>query len=383
MPQKERPPFRADHVGSLLRPDAIKQAREKLLGADSADVNLAPHDNEELRAIEDRCILDVIALQKRAGLRSATDGEFRRRSWWLETVMNWEGFGATRQGASSPFAWRNENGKQQDFSMLWIKEKIRWRPSAVVRAFEFLNANTDAVAKVTMPAPQVVHGHLGGDKAIRDSLYGDVDAFWEDLVAAYRQEFNALVGAGAKYIQFDDTLIAFLCDPDYQDAVRAWGQEPQQALEEYARRTNQVIDGRPDDVTVTLHQCRGNREGMWSAQGGYDPVADVMLNQINVDGYFLEFDSERAGSFEPLKYLPKGKTVVLGLVTTKRPDLESADGLKRRIEAAAKFAPIEQLALTPQCGFASSVVGNPLTEADEEAKLARIVEVAHEVWPDA
>lgn len=383
MPQKERPPFRADHVGSLLRPDAIKQAREKLLGADTADVNLAPHDNEELRAIEDRCILDVIALQKRAGLRSATDGEFRRRSWWLETVMNWEGFSATRQGASSPFAWRNENGKQQDFSMLWIKEKIRWRPSAVVRAFEFLNANTDAVAKVTMPAPQVVHGHLGGDKAIQDSLYGDVDAFWEDLVAAYRQEFNALVGAGAKYIQFDDTLIAFLCDPDYQDAVRAWGQEPQQALEEYARRTNQVIDGRPDDVTVTLHQCRGNREGMWSAQGGYDPVADVMLNQINVDGYFLEFDSERAGSFEPLKYLPKGKTVVLGLVTTKRPDLESADGLKRRIEAAAKFAPIEQLALTPQCGFASSVVGNPLTEADEEAKLARIVEVAHEVWPDA
>lgn len=383
MARKQRPPFRADHVGSLLRPDAIKQARRKLLGADAADVNLAPHDNAELRAIEDRCIADVIALQKRAGLRSATDGEYRRRSWWLETVMNWEGFTATRQGAASPFAWRNEKGKQQDFSMLWIEQKIRWRPSAVVRAFEYLAANTDAVAKVTMPAPSVVHGHLGGDKAIRDSLYGDVDAFWEDLVAAYQQEFNALVDAGAKYIQFDDTLIAFLCDPDYQDAVRAWGQEPEEALAEYARRTNQVIDGRPDDVTVTMHQCRGNREGMWSAQGGYDPVADVMLNQINVDGYFLEFDSERAGGFEPLKYLPKGKTVALGLVTTKRPGLESADDLKRRIDEAAKFAPIEQLALTPQCGFASSVVGNPLTEAEQEAKLALIVEVAHDVWPDA
>lgn len=383
MAQKQRPPFRADHVGSMLRPDALKQAREKLLGADTADVNLAPHDNAELRAVEDSCILDAIALQKRAGLRSATDGEYRRRSWWLETVMNWEGFTCTRKGTASPFAWRNEKGIQQESSMLWIKDKIRWRPSAVVRAFEYLNANTDAVAKVTMPAPSIVHGHVGGDKAIRESLYGDVDAFWEDVVAAYKQEFNALVEAGAKYIQFDDTMIAFMCDPDYQDAARAWGQEPLEAVEEYARRTNQVIDGRPDDVTVTLHQCRGNREGMWSAQGGYDPVADVMLNQINVDGYFLEFDSERAGSFEPLKYLPKGKTVALGLVTTKRPELESADDLKRRIEQAAKFAPIDQLALTPQCGFASSVVGNPLTEAQEEAKLALIVEVAHDVWPDA
>ncbi len=383
MAQKERPPFRADHVGSLLRPDALKQAREKLLGADTADVNLAPHDNSELRAVEDSCILDAIALQKRAGLRSATDGEYRRRSWWLETVMNWDGFTCTRKGAASPFSWRNEKGKQQDSSMLWIKDKIRWRPSAVARAFEFLAANTDAVAKVTMPAPSVVHGHLGGDKLIRESLYGDVDAFWEDVVAAYKQEFNALVEAGAKYIQFDDTLIAFLCDPNYQDAVRAWGQEPEEALAEYARRTNQVIDGRPADVTVTMHQCRGNREGMWSAQGGYDPVADVMLNQINVDGFFLEFDSERAGSFEPLKYLPKGKTVALGIVTTKRAELESADEIKRRLDDAAKFAPIEQLALTPQCGFASSVVGNPLTEADEEAKLARIVEVAHDVWPDA
>jgi 5-methyltetrahydropteroyltriglutamate--homocysteine methyltransferase len=382
--KKDKPPFRADHVGSLLRPERLKAARERLLGPDTAEQNLAPHDNVELRAVENACIEDVIALQKRAGLRSATDGEFRRRSWWLELIMNWEGFSATRQGEASPFGWHDAEGRRrQDFSHLQITGKIRWRRSAVVRAFEFLKSHTDAVPKVTIPAPQVVHIHVGGDAAIRESLYGDTDPFWEDVISAYRKEFAALIDAGAKYIQFDDTAIAFLCDPAYQEAARAWDQEPEDALDEYARRMNQVLDGRPGDVTVTLHQCRGNREGMWAAKGGYDLVADVMFNQINVDGYFLEYDSERAGTFEPLRFLPKGKVVALGLVTTKRADRESADELKCRIEEASTFTPIERLALTPQCGFASSVVGNPLGEADEEAKLRRIVEVAAEVWPDA
>ena len=383
MTEKTVPPFRADHVGSLLRPDALKQAREKLLGAQTADSNLGPHDNAELRAIEDACVRDAIALQADAGLRLATDGEFRRRSWWLELIMTWDGFSATREGASSPFSWRNEKGKQQDFSTLWVGEKIRWRPSAVVRAFEFLNASTDATPKVTIPAPQVVHCFMGGDKAVRESFYGDVDAFWEDLVAAYRHELAALVAAGARYIQLDDTSIAFLCDPALQDVVRAWGQEPEEALQEYARRINQTVAGLPDDVTVTLHQCRGNREGLWAAEGGYDFVADVMFNAIDVDGYFLEYDSERAGTFEPLRFVPAGKIVALGLVSTKTPVLEPADDLKRRIEEAGRFAPIERLALSTQCGFASSVRGNPMSEAEEAAKLGRIVEVASDVWPDA
>lgn len=383
MAPRDKPPFRADHVGSLLRPQALKQAREKTLGADTADGNIGPHDNAELRAMEDRCILDVIALQKSAGLGCATDGEFRRRSWWLELIMTWDGFSATREGAASPFGWRNAEGKQQDFSTLWLTGKIAWRPSAVVRAFEFLDANTDAVAKVTIPAPQVVHCFMGGDPAILNSVYDDIDEFWHDLIAAYRQELSALVAAGAKYIQLDDVAIPFICDPQHGDIFRSWGKEPHALLVEYAGRINQVLAGLPDDVTVTMHQCRGNREGLWAAAGGYDPVAEVLFNQIDVDGYFLEYDTERAGSFEPLRFVPAGKVAALGMVSTKTPALETKDDLKRRIDAASRFAPLERLSLTTQCGFASSVRGNPLSEDDEIAKLARIVEVAAEVWPDA
>ena len=383
MTSRDKPPFRADHVGSLLRPEVLKGARETLLGAQTADRNIGPHDNAELRAVEDQCIRDVVAMQERIGLRSVTDGEFRRRSWWLELIMNWDGFSATRQGASSPFAWRNEKGKQQDFSTLWVTEKIRWRASAVVRAFEFLKANTKAVPKVTMPAPQVVHCFMGGDPAVRNSCYGDGEPFWEDLVSAYRQELAALADAGAKYIQFDDVGIPFICDPDYAEVFRSWGTSPEALLRDYARRVNQVLEGLPDDVTVTIHQCRGNREGLWAAAGGYDPVADILFNEINVDGYFLEYDTPRAGSFEPLRYLPEGKIAALGLVSTKTPELESADYLKRRIEEASRFAPLERLSLTTQCGFASSLGGNPLSQEDEIAKLSRIVEVAHEIWPDA
>lgn len=380
MTKRDKAPFRADHVGSLLRPKALKTARETLLGAQTADRHIGPHDHGELRAIEDDCIRDVLALQRRVGLSAVTDGEFRRRSWWLELIMNWDGFSATREGATSPFGWRNEDGKQQDFSTLWVTGKIGWRPSAVVRAFEFLKAETDAVPKVTIPAPQVVHCFMGGDKAIRESWYRDVDEFWDDLVAAYRQELSALYAAGATYIQLDDVGIPFICDPIHGDIFRSWGTTPEALLAEYARRINQVLDGRPDHVTVTLHQCRGNREGLWAAEGGYDPVADVLFNQIDVDGYFLEYDTPRAGSFEPLRFLPDGKVVALGLVSTKTPELESSDALKRRIEEAARFTPIERLALAPQCGFASSVRGNPLTEDDQIAKLSRIVEVADEVW---
>jgi 5-methyltetrahydropteroyltriglutamate--homocysteine methyltransferase len=377
--QHDRPPFRADHVGSLLRPQRLRQARETLLGVQTSDQHLGPHDNAELRAIEDECIRDVIAMQERCGLKLATDGEFRRRSWWLELIMNWEGTSADRTG-STDLAWRNAKGVQQAFSRLWINGPIRWRPSPAVRAFEFLKASTNLVPKVTLPAPILMHMYAGGDKGIREGHYQDVDAFWSDLIAAYRQEMIALVDAGARYIQFDDTSIAFLCDPMHRATVQKWGNDPDTLLADYAERINETLVGLPESLTVTLHQCRGNREGHWAAEGGYDPVADVLFNRVNVHGYFLEYDTARAGSFAPLRLLPKRKIVVLGLISSKSPQLENADDIKKRIDEAAKFAPLDQLALSPQCGFASSIGGNPMTEKEQEAKLTRVVEIARAIW---
>ena len=376
-----KPPFRADHVGSLLRPDKLKQARERFLGPQTSTSNLGPHSHPQLGEIEDECVREVVALQERIGLRAVTDGEFRRRSWWLELILGWQGFAADRTG-SAKLKWRNETGVTQGFSDLNVTGKIRWQPSSVVKAFEFLKANARALPKVTLPAPNCVHYYMGG--RIPKDIYPDAESFWSDLVAAYRREIAELVGAGARYIQLDDTSIAFICDPAHRDYVRSWGIDPQSLLDLYAEKINAVLEGLPDDVTITLHQCRGNREGNWAAEGGYDPVAEVLFNRIDVDGYFLEYDSARAGGFEPLRFLPKGKKrVVLGLVSSKKPDLERKEDLMRRIEAASKFAPLEQLALSPQCGFASSIKGNPLGEAQQEAKLRRIVEVADHLWGNA
>ncbi len=374
------PPFRADHVGSLLRPQKLRQARERFLGPQTPTSNLGPHAHEELRRVEDECIREVLAMQERIGLRAVTDGEFRRRSWWLELILGWKGFEADRTG-SARLKWRNEAGVTQGFSDLNVTGKIAWRPSAVARAFSFVRENTRAVPKVTLPAPNCVHYYTGG----KLGFYGrDADAFWHDLIAAYKTEIAALVSAGARYIQLDDTSIAFICDPQHRDYVRSWGMDPQQLLLKYAEVINAVTEEVPAEVAITLHQCRGNREGNWAAEGGYDPVAEVLLNRIDVDGYFLEYDTARAGGFEPLRFLPKGhKRVVLGLVSSKKPQLEDKALLLGRIEEAAKFAPLGQLALSPQCGFASSIRGNPLGEAEQEAKLARIVEVAHQVWGDA
>jgi methionine synthase II (cobalamin-independent) len=379
---RTKPPFRADHVGSLLRPARLKAARERILGPQTPDSSLAPHDSAELARVEDECIADVVAMQERVGLRAVTDGEFRRRSWWLELILNWEGFAATRQGRSD-FAWRDDKGNRQAFSALWVTGPIRWRPSAIVRAFSYLKSVAHVMPKVTLPAPDVVHCFMGGDRAIRDGHYRDPDAFWADLVAAYRQELTSLVEAGCRYIQLDDTAIAFLCDPSLREVFRSWGRQPDELLAEYARRINETLAGLPDDVTVTFHQCRGNREGMWAAKGGYDPVADVLFNQIDVAGYFLEYDTARAGTFAPLRYVPAGKVVALGLMSSKAPAIEPAEALKRRVEEASRFAPLDRLAIAPQCGFASSFGGNPMAEEEEEAKLVRLVEVAREIWPDA
>lgn len=374
-----RPPFRADVVGSFLRPSRLKAARETLLGPQTPDRHLGPHDNAELRAIEDECVREVVAMQERVGLQSATDGEFRRRSWWLDLIMGWDGFAADRAGATE-MVWRNAQGETRASSRLWVTGAIRWRDSATVRAFEFLKANCSVMPKVTLPSPLILHMFGGGDKGIREGHYKDLEAFWADVIAAYIAEVKALVAAGATYIQFDDTSIAFLCDPQHRDTVRRWGNEPDVLLRDYAARMNTVLAAIPEHVTVTFHQCRGNREGHWMAEGGYDPVADVLFNTVNVHGYFLEYDSARAGTFAPLRLLPKGKTVVLGIMSSKTQELESAETLKRRIGEAATFAPLEQLAIGPQCGFSSSIVGNPLSESAQEAKLARLVEVARAVW---
>jgi 5-methyltetrahydropteroyltriglutamate--homocysteine methyltransferase len=373
-------PFRADQVGSLLRPERLKQARERCLGPQTPTNAIGPHDNAELRRVEDECIREVVAMQERVGLKSVTDGEFRRRSWWLELILGWQGFAADRTG-SAKLKWRDASGATQGFSDLNVTGPIGWRPSSIARAFSFLRENTKAIPKVTLPAPNCVHYYTGGKLGY---YAADPDRFWHDLVAAYRQEIAGLVKAGARYIQLDDTSIAFICDPQHREYVRSWGMDPMKLLELYAGKINETVAGLPGDVTVTLHQCRGNREGNWAAEGGYDPVADVLFNRINVNGYFLEYDTARAGGFEPLRRLPKGnKRVVLGLVSTKSARVEEEGELLKKIESAASYAPLAQLALSPQCGFASSIKGNPLGHAEQEAKLARIVNVAAKVWGNA
>jgi 5-methyltetrahydropteroyltriglutamate--homocysteine methyltransferase len=376
------PPFRAEIVGSFLRPARLKAAREKFLGAQTPDQNLGPHNNADLRTVEDDCIREAIAMQERVGLKVATDGEFRRRNWSMDLLLNWEGLKASRTG-NVDLHWKGRGRKDEQSSIFLITAPIRWRPSALVRAFEFLKANTRAMPKVTMPGPGLVHHTAGGDQGIRASLYGDVDKFWADLIAAYRAEVGALIEAGCRYIQIDDTSFSLLCDPSLRQAITSWGRPPEALVVEYAQRINQITRGWPGDVTFALHQCRGNREGQWLAEGGYDPIADVLFNSIDVAAFFLEYDTERAGTFAPLRLLPKGRMAVLGLVSTKTGALEGGDLLKRRLDEAAKYTALEQLCISPQCGFASSIGGNPLSEAEQEAKLRQLVDVAADVWGTA
>jgi 5-methyltetrahydropteroyltriglutamate--homocysteine methyltransferase len=374
------PPFRADHVGSLLRPDAIKDGRERLLGPQSPDANLGPHHNAELAAIEDRCICDVIAMQERVGLQPVTDGEFRRRSFLLESILSWQGLDADRTG-NTEWGWKATDGTPtQATTRIIVKDKIRWRESAAVKAFTFLREHTRRTPKVTLASPALIIANMGPE-ATDGRIYRESAELRADLLAAYRQEIAALAAAGATYVQIDDTAIAFMCDPVYRERMSArFNTTPDAVVRLYAELINGALSEVPQGVTVVLHQCRGNREGQWGAQGAYDPVAEVLFNEIDVSGYLLEYDTARAGGFEPLRLLPRDKTAVLGLVSTKTPQLESADELLRRIDEAGTFAPLEQLGISPQCGFASSIKGNPLTESEQEAKLARVVEVAQRVW---
>jgi 5-methyltetrahydropteroyltriglutamate--homocysteine methyltransferase len=367
-----RPPFRADHVGSLLRPQRLLQARDEhaagRLGADA------------LREIEDESIREIVRKQEEIGLQSATDGEFRRASWHMDFIYQLDGI--TKEAGHIAVKFHNEQGDIEFTpAALHVDGKLGVSKTIFGDAFEFLRQTvTKNVPKLTIPSPSMVH-YRGGRAAVDPRVYPDIDEFWADLVAAYREEVRGLGELGCTYLQFDDTSLAYMNDPHQRDYIASIGGDPERQHVEYIRHINEALAERPGGMSVTTHMCRGNFRSAWAAEGSYDFVAEALLNELDVDGFFMEWDDERSGGFEPLRFLPKGsKQVVLGLVTTKRGALESKDELKRRIEEAARFAPLEQLCLSPQCGFSSTVEGNLLSEDEQWAKLRMIVEVAQEVW---
>ena len=372
MALRDRPPFRADHVGSLLRPPQLLQAR--------ADHAAGRIDDSELRAIEDDAIRDVVRMQEEVGLRSATDGEFRRASWHMDFIYQLDGI--TRDAGQIAVKFFNEEGEIEFTpAALHVDGKLGVSKTIFGDAFGFLQeCVTTNVPKLTIPSPSMVH-YRGGKASIDESVYPTIDEFWADLTVAYREEVRRLGELGCTYLQFDDTSLAYMNDPHQREYVASIGGDPERQHVEYIRHINEALASRPPGMRVTTHMCRGNFRSSWAAEGGYDFVAEALLNELDVDGFFMEWDDERSGGFEPLRFLPKGeKRVVLGLVTTKRGALESKDELKRRIEDASKHAPLEQLCLSPQCGFSSTVEGNELTEEEQWAKLRLIVEVAEEVW---
>jgi 5-methyltetrahydropteroyltriglutamate--homocysteine methyltransferase len=365
------PPFRADHVGSLLRPANLLTARD--------DFAAGRIDAGQLRAIEDAAIADIVAMQEGVGLQSATDGEFRRASWHMDFIYQLGGVGKAPGHLAVKF--RNAAGTIEFTpAALHIDSKIRINDTIFADDFTYLQSVvTTATPKLTIPSPNMVH-YRGGPAAIEHDVYPDMEQFWSDLSAAYADEVQRLGALGCTYLQFDDTSLAYLNDPAQRAEIAERGEDAEHLHLRYIRQVNDAIAGRPDGMAVTTHMCRGNFRSSWAAEGGYDFVAEALFSELNVDGFFLEYDDERSGGFEPLRFVPKGKMVVLGLVTTKRGALEGADDLKRRIDAAAQFVPLDQLCLSPQCGFSSTVEGNVLTAAEQRAKLERIVAVAHDVW---
>jgi 5-methyltetrahydropteroyltriglutamate--homocysteine methyltransferase len=365
------PPFRADHVGSLLRPRELAAARaERKAGTLSA---------EKLRSIEDRCIEAAIRKQEEIGLRAATDGEYRRAFWHYDFVSGLDGIELYEPEQKILF-----KGGLPLPLMLRVVGKIGWGKPVMVDDFRFVASHVKtAIPKMTIPSPSVAH-FRGGRQAIDAKAYPDMDAFFADLGEAYHAAVAAFGAAGCRYLQLDEVNIAYLCDPEQIAGLKARGEHVENLLSIYAGMLNRAIEGKPDGMTISMHLCRGNFRSHWVASGGYEPVAEALFNQINSDAYFMEYDSERAGGFEPLRGVPRGhKVVVLGLITSKTGALETKDELKRRIDEAAKYLPLEQLALSPQCGFASTEEGNTLTEDEQWAKLRLCVDVAREVWGGA
>jgi 5-methyltetrahydropteroyltriglutamate--homocysteine methyltransferase len=365
------PPFRADHVGSLLRPPALLDAR--------AEFAAGRIDSGQLRAAEDAAIADIVAMQAEAGLQSATDGEFRRASWHMDFIYQLGGISKAPGNLAVKF--RNAEGSIEFTpAAMRVDSKIRLDHTIFADDFRYLQSVvTSATPKLTIPSPNMVH-YRGGPASIDQSVYPDMEGFWSDLSAAYAEQVKRLGELGCRYLQLDDTSLAYLNDPAQRAEIAERGEDAEHLHLRYISQVNNAIAGRPADMAVTTHMCRGNFRSSWAAEGGYDFVAEPLFSELAVDGFFLEYDDERSGGFSPLRFIPKGKMVVLGLVTTKRGELESPDTLKRRIDEAAKFVPIEQICLSPQCGFSSTVEGNVLTADEQKAKLALIVQVATEVW---
>lgn len=371
---------RVEHVGSLLRPMALRRERERLLGVHDANRNLGAHDNAELRKIEDGYIKEAVKLQEDAGLKVVTDGEFRRRSWWTDFYLSLTGTSITYDG-KVPITFVNAAGEQRPAPQITIGGRIRWRGSVNVDGYRYLKSVATVAPKVSLPAPPMLH-FMRGDE-IDAKTYPDMDALWADIVAAYQAEVAALAGAGCRYIQLDECMMPMLCDPRHREMSKRRGEDPDLLIGKYAEAINAAMAQRPSDMTFAVHMCRGNLNAFWGAEGGYDPVAEAMFGKIDADRYLLEYDTPRAGDFKPLANVPKGKRVLLGLVSTKDPRLEDPDELKRRIDAAAKYVPLGQLGICPQCGFSTNVFGTAFTEDDEKRKLALLVKVATDVWGTA
>ena len=364
-----KPPFRADHVGSLLRPAEVKQAR--------ADFKEKKISRDRLTAIENSSIEKAIKLQEAAGMQAITDGEFRRAFWHTDFLTGFDGIIATQGQYALKF--HGEGGAEGETkSMMVVNGKVKRSKPIMVDHFKFVKANTKKTAKLCIPAPTYLHMR-GGRKVVDAKAYPDVDEFWADITRGYHEEIADLAKAGCTYLQIDDVSFAALCDENIRAQVKRDGEDPDKLPFLYSRIISGLLAKKPKDMGVTMHTCRGNHASMWMAEGGYDPVAEAIF-QTAVDGFFLEYDTARAGGFEPLRFVPKGKRVVLGLISSKSPVLEKKDLLKKRIDEAARYVPLENLCLSPQCGFASSEVGNKLTEDDEKRKLALVAEVARDVW---
>jgi 5-methyltetrahydropteroyltriglutamate--homocysteine methyltransferase len=360
-------PSRADHVGSLLRPAALKAARQQYASGTIAA--------EALRQVEDRCIREAIRMQESLGLQAVTDGEYRRAFWHYDFLAGLDGVDMVEIASGVQFS-----GAQQLRPVApAVTGRLDYTTDHMVDHFTFVQANTRVTPKQAIPSPTALH-YRGGRQAISATVYPEMAAFFHDLGLAYQKAIAAFARAGCTYLQLDEVYLAYLCDPRQHAELRARGEEPERLVQTYADLINLAIASRPAGMTLAMHLCRGNFRSSWIAQGGYDPVADVLFNTLGVDVYFMEYDTERAGGFAPLRFLPRHKAVVLGLVTSKTGALEDKDVLKRRIAEAAQYVPLDQLALSPQCGFASTEEGNVLTEEEQRAKLALVVEVAREVW---
>jgi 5-methyltetrahydropteroyltriglutamate--homocysteine methyltransferase len=371
MSRRTEPPFRADHVGSLLRPPELLRAREEF-----AQSRISADD---LRGVEDEAIRDAVRMQEEVGLQSATDGEFRRASWHMDFIYQLDGIDQADEQVKVEF--HNEQGDLEfTAAALSVHDRIGLSKTIFGDAFEALKSlTTTTTPKLTIPSPSMVH-YRGGRAAISEDVYPDVEEFWNDLTAAYRDEVRRLGELGCTYLQFDDTSLAYLNDPKQREYVAGIGGDPDRQHVHYIHHINEALAARPDGMRVTTHMCRGNFRSSWVAEGGYDFVAEALFNELEVDGFFMEYDDARSGGFEPLRFVPAGKMVVLGLVTTKRGELEEKAELKRRIEDASRFVPLDQLCLSPQCGFSSTVEGNALTYDQQVAKLRLIVETAQEIW---